>query len=129
MADSQTSSNEESNKRQAGTNKREESRSYEDRSQNNQRGAYIRPMDSTALAQKDADRPRAGAMEVTVEHNLEKAMKVLKRKMIKEGMFRELKARRFYEKPSERRKRKDKESVKKVRKEQARSKKNSTLLA
>jgi small subunit ribosomal protein S21 len=75
----------------------------------------------------DRDRPKAGAMEVTVEHNIEKAMKILKRKLIKEGLFKELKSRRYYEKPSERRKRKHKESVKKIRKEESRAKKNQML--
>jgi len=70
------------------------------------------------------DRQRASAMEVVVEHNLEKAMKILKRKLIKEGLFKELKSRRYFEKPCERRKRKSKESIKKIRKEEARSKKN-----
>jgi small subunit ribosomal protein S21 len=63
-------------------------------------------------------------MEVVVEHNIEKAMKVLKRKLIKEGIFKELKLRRYFEKPSERKKRKVKESLKKARKEEARQKKN-----
>ena len=44
-------------------------------------------------------------IEITVEQNLEKAMRVLKRKLIREGLFKELKSRRFYEKPSELRKR------------------------
>ena len=52
-------------------------------------------------------------------------MKVLKRKLIKEGIFKELKARRYYEKPSLRRKRKAKESVKKIRKEAARASKTA----
>src|SRR5262249_45371690 len=73
------------------------------------------------------ERPRAGAMEVFVDHNIEKAMKILKRKLIKEGLFKELKSRRYYEKPSERKKRKLKESIKKVRKDEARQKKNSML--
>lgn len=76
-----------------------------------------------------AERPKANAMEVFVESNIEKAMKVLKRKLIKEGLFKELKSRRYYEKPSERKKRKQKESVKKVRKEEARQKKNSLLFS
>ena len=75
------------------------------------------------------DRPRAGAMEVLVDHNIEKAMKILKRKLIKEGLFKELKSRRYYEKPSERRKRKHKESLKKLRKEEARAKKNTLLFS
>lgn len=73
------------------------------------------------------ERQKVGAMEVAVDHNIEKAMKVLKRKLIKEGLFKELKSRRYYEKPSEKRKRKHKESVKKMRKEESRNKKNSLL--
>lgn len=76
----------------------------------------------------DGDRARAGAMEVVVSHNIEKAMKILKRKLIKEGLFKELKARKYYEKPSERRKRKEKESRKKQRKEEARLKKGPGLM-
>ncbi len=79
--------------------------------------------------QKDFDRQKAGPMEVSVEHNIEKAMKILKRKLIKEGLFKELKSRRYYEKPSERKKRKEKESIKKARKDEARSKKNSMLFS
>jgi small subunit ribosomal protein S21 len=56
-------------------------------------------------------------IEIIVNQNLEKAMRVLKRKLIREGVFKELKSRRFYEKPSERRKRKEKEAKKKRRKD------------
>lgn len=68
-------------------------------------------------------------MEVLVDNNIEKAMKILKRKLIKEGLFKELKSRRYYEKPSERKKRKTKEAIKKMRKEEARTKKNSLLFS
>ena len=57
------------------------------------------------------------------QNNLEKAMRVLKRKLIREGVFKELKARRFYEKPSEKEKRRKKEAAKKKRKEAERNKK------
>lgn len=77
----------------------------------------------------NVDRPRGGPMEVIVDNNIEKAMKILKRKLIKEGLFKELKSRRYYEKPSERKKRKTKEAIKKARKEEARSKKNSMLFS
>jgi small subunit ribosomal protein S21 len=73
----------------------------------------------------DADRGRAGAMEVVVSHNIEKAMKILKRKLIKEGLFKELKSRRYFEKPSVRKKRKEKEARKKQRKDEARLKKGA----
>ena len=53
-------------------------------------------------------------MEVTVYQNqVEKALKVLKRQMTKEGLLKELKRRRFYEKPSVKKKRKQKEAKKK----------------
>lgn len=87
-----------------------------------------RGRDSRYNAQAADDRARAGAMEVVVSHNIEKAMKILKRKLIKEGLFKELKSRRYYEKPSERRKRKEKESRKKARKEEARLRKGPGLI-
>ncbi len=78
----------------------------------------------------DEDRPRGGALEVIVDQgtHVEKAMKILKRKLIKEGLFKELKLRRYYEKPSEKRKRKSKEAMKKARKEEARARKNPFML-
>ncbi|MBC8716757.1 30S ribosomal protein S21 [Ochrobactrum sp. Marseille-Q0166] len=43
-------------------------------------------------------------MQVLVrDNNIDQALRVLKKKMQREGIFRELKARRAYEKPSERR--------------------------
>ena len=45
-------------------------------------------------------------MRVDVRNgNLERALKVMKKKLVDDGMFRELQARTFYEKPSEKRKR------------------------
>jgi small subunit ribosomal protein S21 len=56
------------------------------------------------------------SLEVKVVGNdLEKAMKILKRKLQKDGMFRRLKAKRSYEKPSECRRRKRRESERKQR--------------
>jgi small subunit ribosomal protein S21 len=61
-------------------------------------------------------------MSITVEvrDNLEKAIKVLKRKMQSEGMQRELKHRRFYEKPSVKKKRKQREASRRRRKSRRR---------
>ncbi len=70
------------------------------------------------------DKPRTGALEVIVEHSVDRAMKVLKRKLIKEGLFKELKLRRYYEKPSEKKKRKSKEAAKKARKDEQKRSKN-----
>lgn len=46
-------------------------------------------------------------MEIKVEdHDLEKALKAMKRKIQREGLLKDLKKRSFYEKPSEKKKRK-----------------------
>ena len=56
-------------------------------------------------------------MQVFVrDNNVEQALKVLKRKMQHEGTFREMRLRRSYEKPSERRVRQKAESVRRYRK-------------
>lgn len=56
-------------------------------------------------------------MEIKVTDNqINKALKDLKRKLAREGVFKELKKRRFYEKPSEKKKRKRKEAEKRRRK-------------
>ncbi len=56
------------------------------------------------------------SLEVRVDGNdLEKAMKLLKRKMQKDGVFRRLKAKRSYEKPSDCRRRKRRESERRQR--------------
>lgn len=53
-------------------------------------------------------------MEIRVrDNNIEKALKILKRKIGKEGIFRELKNRRYYEKPSVKAKRKRAEARRK----------------
>ena len=56
-------------------------------------------------------------MEIKVHANdIEKALKILKRELQKEGLFKEIKQRSFYEKPSEKEKRKQREARKKRRK-------------
>ena len=59
-------------------------------------------------------------LEVEVRDNLEKAMKILKQKMSKEGILQEVKRRRFYEKPSVKKKRKIREARKRRRREMKR---------
>ena len=56
------------------------------------------------------------ALEVKVIHDVEKALRVLKKKMAQEGVFKELKKRRFYEKPSVKKKRKREEAERRRRK-------------
>ena len=54
---------------------------------------------------------------VTVrDNNVDQALRILKKKMQREGVFREMKNRRSYEKPSERRAREAAESTRRVRK-------------
>ena len=50
------------------------------------------------------------------DNNVEQALRVLKKKMQREGVFREMKARRSYEKPSEKRVREKAEAVRRARK-------------
>ena len=50
--------------------------------------------------------------------NLEQAMRVLKRKVQKEGLVKELRERQFYKKPSEIRQEKKKEAIKNWKKKQ-----------
>jgi small subunit ribosomal protein S21 len=54
-------------------------------------------------------------------NNVEKALRQLKKKMQREGIFREMKNRRHFEKPSERKKREKDESVRRARKAQRQS--------
>ncbi len=70
------------------------------------------------MRRQDTDTP---PLEVRVEgENINRAINQLKRKMANEGIFKELKKRRFYEKPSERRKRKMREAERRLRKAQRR---------
>ena len=50
------------------------------------------------------------------DNNVDQALRVLKKKMQREGMCRDMKNRRAYEKPSERRAREMAESTRRVRK-------------
>jgi len=50
------------------------------------------------------------------DNNVDQALKALKKKMQREGIFREMKMRRSYEKPSERRAREKAEAIRRARK-------------
>ncbi len=61
-------------------------------------------------------------MSITVEvrgGNLEKAMRVLKKKIQKEGLMKEIKRRQFYQKPSLIKREKKKEGIKNYKKKMA----------
>ena len=53
---------------------------------------------------------------VVRENNVDQALKALKKKLQREGVFREMKLRRSYEKPSEKRAREKAEAVRRARK-------------
>jgi len=50
------------------------------------------------------------------DNNVDQALRVLKKKLQREGVFREIKLRRNFEKPSERRTREKSEAVRRYRK-------------
>ncbi len=50
------------------------------------------------------------------DNNVDQALRILKRKMQREGVLRDLKRRRFYEKPSERAAREKSSAVRRLRK-------------
>ena len=55
-------------------------------------------------------------MQVTVrDNNVDQALKALKKKMQREGIFREMKLRNHYEKPSEKRAREKAEAIRRGR--------------
>lgn len=58
-------------------------------------------------------------MEVIVrDNNIEQALRALKKKLQREGIFREMKLRRHYEKPSQKKAREKAEAVRRLRKMQ-----------
>ena len=77
------------------------------------------------IAQKSSGSPNHNSDSNTIgkhlqvfvrDNNVEQALKVLKRKMQREGVFREMKRRKAYEKPSERRTREKAEAIRRARK-------------
>ena len=57
-----------------------------------------------------------GLQVLVRDNNVDQALKALKKKMQREGLFREMKLRNFYEKPSEKRAREKAEAVRRARK-------------
>ncbi len=56
-------------------------------------------------------------MQVVVrDNNVDQALKALKKKLQREGVFREMKLRNYYEKPSEKRARQKAEAIRRARK-------------
>ena len=74
-------------------------------------------LQSVARPQAPASTSIGAILQVTVrDNNIDQALRVLKKKMQREGLFREMKARRAYEKPSERKTREKAEAIRRARK-------------
>mgnify|MGYP006305678893 CR=1 FL=1 len=93
--------------------------------------AYCPVSAGTRLDQGHNDRARARVSEKesdeTVQvhvrdNNVDQALRALKKKMQREGVFREMKLRRHYEKPSEKKAREKAEAVRRLRKLQRKRK-------
>ena len=80
------------------------------------RSSYHRQPRAILIDTREGNKYR-GAMRVEVHDNqIESALKTLKKGMLKDGLFKEMKKRAYYEKPSVKRKRKQAEARKKRRK-------------
>ena len=78
---------------------------------------HLRSGQASVLPCDATDRKVYLTVYVTVrDNNVDQALRVLKKKLQREGVFREMKNRRAYEKPSERRAREAAESTRRVRK-------------
>lgn len=63
---------------------------------------------------------KSGIEIIVKDNDVEQALKVLKRKVARDGLLKQLKTKRAYEKPSEKKKRKQRESLRRIRKAMAR---------
>ena len=73
---------------------------------------------------------RSQALQIIVrDNNIDQALKALKKKMQREGIFREMKLRGHYEKPSEKRARERAEAIRRYRKLQRKRLQREGVLA
>src|SRR5947208_8362829 len=84
-------------------------------------GGDIAPFGRCAVSQSisDSSQPAKEERRVQVlvrDNNVDQALKALKKKMQREGIFREMKLRGHYEKPSEKKAREKAEAVRRARK-------------
>jgi small subunit ribosomal protein S21 len=78
---------------------------------------FTKPDDGDRLRALSGQLWRHLPVQVLVrDNNVDQALRALKKKMQREGVFREMKLRRNYEKPSERRAREKAEAVRRYRK-------------
>ena len=86
------------------------------------RAFLLEPPDSKArataglLAKPDRPQQRSCVQVLVRDNNVDQALKALKKKMQREGIFREMKLRGHYEKPSEKKAREKAEAIRRARK-------------
>jgi small subunit ribosomal protein S21 len=87
-------------------------------------GAFLRPISHSIhsiqaqrISRRHGFKHKDSCVQVLVrDNNVDQALKALKKKMQREGIFREMKLRGHYEKPSEKRAREKAEAVRRARK-------------
>lgn len=80
---------------------------------------YAVSVDVTSIDGRTNSKNQRNGINVQVlvrDNNVDQALRALKKKMQREGIFREMKMRDFFEKPSEKRAREKAEAVRRVRK-------------
>jgi small subunit ribosomal protein S21 len=85
---------------------------------------------SALLARRSVSLERKGSLVQVIvrDNNVDQALKVLKKKMQREGIFREMKLRGHYEKPSEKKAREKAEAIRRARKLQRKKLQREGLL-
>ena len=78
--------------------------------------AHIRPTPRAGAAAGPERSVKAKVLVQVRDNNVDQALRVLKKKLQREGVFREMKLRRSFEKPSARKKRERAEAVRRHRK-------------
>jgi small subunit ribosomal protein S21 len=79
----------------------------------------LTPFAALPFAERAGETPEGAVSHLQVhvkDNNVDQALRALKKKMQREGIYREMKMRRNYEKPSERRARERAEAVRRYRK-------------
>ncbi|MCB2108377.1 MAG: 30S ribosomal protein S21 [Rhodobacteraceae bacterium] len=79
-------------------------------------GPDFATLDPDGKAAGPYKRRRPLVQVIVRDNNVDQALKALKKKMQREGIFREMKLRKSYEKPSERRAREKSEAIRRARK-------------
>ena len=74
------------------------------------------PLRRRCFTPHDTERTGKRVQVLVRDNNVDQALKALKKKMQREGIFREMKLRNHYEKPSERRARERAEAIRRARK-------------